>query len=54
MRVKIAKTVTGLCDVCDIQADSEDIVCLIDNDCNCSDVRAEAEERVVHRAYSTT
>jgi hypothetical protein len=50
----MAKTVTGLCVLCDIKTVVEEIVCVIENDCNRSDVRAEAEERAAHRAYSTT
>ena len=50
MRMKIAKTVTGLCVLCDIHAVGEEIVCVTENGHNL----CEAEERIMHLAYSTT
>lgn len=50
----MAKTATGVCVLCDVQAVGEEIVCVTEIDCNRSDVQAETEGRFVHRACSTT
>jgi len=50
----MAKNVNGLCVLCDAQVVGGETVCVIKNNCNRSDVWAETEERVVHRACSTT
>jgi CO dehydrogenase/acetyl-CoA synthase alpha subunit len=50
----MAKIVTSLCVLCNIHAIGEERVCITEKDCIRSDVWAEAEETVVHRAYSTT
>jgi len=49
----MAKNVNGLRVFRDIQVVGEEIICVIKTVCNRTHVRAEAEEKVVHRAYNT-